>query len=80
MLPTIFLVASVTAKAHWVDWSAPGLVVTQSAIALGIPHKDEHVIFFFPTNNCKDGMKVYAAQYGDEEKAEEFLIDSKFCK
>lgn len=76
----MLLAAAFAIGAHFVDWSAPGLVVTQTGIATGTPRKDERLILFFKTGDCRDGMMVYTGRYGDYEKAESLLLKSHICK
>lgn len=77
MLATIALAASL--GAHWVDWSAPGLTVTQKAVAVGTPRKDERLILFFRTGRCEDGMAVKSGRYGDLDASLDFLLRAKPC-
>jgi hypothetical protein len=81
MLIAALALAAVLGKppgAHFVDWSAPGLVVTQKGIAIGTPRKDERLILFFKDGTCSH-VQTYTGRYGDEEKAWAFVAQSKFC-
>lgn len=81
MLIAALALAAVLGKppgAHFVDWSAPGLAVTQKGIAVGTPRKDERLILFFKDGACAR-MQVYSGRYGDFDEAIRFLWRSKFC-
>lgn len=70
MITALALVASM--GAHFVDWSAPGLIVVQKGVAVGTPHVDERLILFSKDGECRSYVR-FAGQYGDFTKAEHFL-------
>lgn len=74
----MLLAAAFVLSAHFVDWSAPGLVVTQRGIAVGTPRKDERLILFFKDGTCSH-VQTYSGRYGDEDAAWAFLKKSRFC-
>jgi len=79
--PLITLALLASLHAHFVQYSGPGFPdFPQKGIAVGTPRVDERLIFYFPTGNCKDGMKAYTGHYGDVEAAEDFLMKSGVCK
>jgi hypothetical protein len=77
MITALVLAASM--GAHFVDWSSPGLIVTQKGIAIGTPKVDERLILFFKDGTCSH-VQTYTGQYGDVEKAWSFLHKSGLCK
>jgi len=69
------ILAAMTLAAHWVAWPPE---LRQKGVAIGAGVR-EHLIIFLPDGDCRR-MRVFSGNYGDIDKAREFIWRSKFCQ
>lgn len=82
LIATLALASALLGKppgAHFVDWSAPGVVVIQKGVAVGTPRVDERLIIYLPTGNCRPAVR-YSGAYGDWWQARSFLRRKMHCR
>lgn len=69
------MIMSLILAAHLVSWPAKDI---QVGVSIG-QGSEEHLILMVSREGCSHGLKIYAGQYQDLEKALRFFQNSKIC-